>query len=113
MVISGMSSTVNPELLDPQWFKDQHGVEHFLAKTNDNFEKYYHDQKICDDNDEWNECLAAMRRPLPQSFRINSARLKTAPQLIKLLKDFAGWYRHHPVDLVMWSHLGFSRFLQD
>jgi hypothetical protein len=49
-------------------------VEHFLSKTNDNFESYYSAQKICDSDDEWTECLSAMRRPLSQAFRINAAR---------------------------------------
>ena len=84
-----MSSAVS-ESLEHQWFKDQHGVEHFLAKANENFEKYYYAQKICDSDEEWSKCLAAMRRPLPQSFRINSARLKTSPQLVKLLQDYSG-----------------------
>jgi len=68
----------------------KHGVDHFLAKTNANFERYYYDQNICAHDEEWAECLAAMRRPLPQSFRINSARLKVAPQLVKLLTHYSG-----------------------
>jgi hypothetical protein len=79
----------NNEAVEPQWCKDQHGVDHFLAKTNRNFETYYSAQGVCESDEEWAECLMAMRRPLPQSFRINSARLKTAPQLVKLLKDYS------------------------
>ena len=85
-----MSSNANSDTLDPKWFKDQHGVEHFLAQTNENFESYYYAQKICDSDQEWADCLAAMRRPLPQSFRLNASRPKISGQLIKLLKDYTG-----------------------
>jgi hypothetical protein len=89
-----MASTKSHETLEPEWFRDQNGVNHFLAKTNVNFETYYSSQKICGSQQEWEDCLAAMRRPLPQSLRVNSSRPKIAKQLIHILQNF-GMYSHH------------------
>ena len=85
-----MASSRAAETLEPQWFRDQNGVDHFLSKTNTNFETYYASQQICGSQQEWANCLAAMRRPLPQSFRVNSSRPKIAKQLIQILKNYAG-----------------------
>ena len=60
---------------DPQgeWVKNQTGLEFFVVKSNENFEKFYAAQKTCSSEEEWQECLAAMKRELPQGFRVDES----------------------------------------
>lgn len=81
--LSAGMATVNS--IESAWVKDQHGKEHYVAKTNENFETFYAAQKTCDSDQEWQECLSAMRRPLPQSFRINASKPMIGKQLVDVL----------------------------
>ena len=70
-----------------EWVCDQNGIRHLLVKSNNNFETYYASQRTCSNESEWQECLATMRKGLPQGFRIDLHRSSTSAQLIKLLKE--------------------------
>ena len=56
-----------------EWVKNQTGLEFFVVKSNENFEKFYAAQKTCFSEEEWQECLAAMKRELPQGFRVDES----------------------------------------
>ena len=58
-----------------EWVKNQTGLEFYVVKSNENFEKFYKAQNTCSNEDEWKECLAAMRRELPQGFRLDESSL--------------------------------------
>ena len=74
---------------EKQWVYDQNGARHLLAKSNSNFEAYYSAQSTCPSESEWQDCLAAMRRELPQGFRVDLQRAATSKQIIKLLKQMS------------------------
>lgn len=45
------------------------------SRASDRFESYYQTQKVCVDDDDFAMMMAAFRRPLPLTFRLNAARL--------------------------------------
>ena len=73
--------------LKEEWVYDQNGIQHKLVKSNQNFEKYYYLQKTCSSETEWRECLAAMRRELPQGFLVELQRSSISHRLISFLKE--------------------------
>ena len=81
-----VQAEVDQDLVKPRWWKNQQGVTFHLAKTNENFLSYYKAQKTCDSDEEWLECVAAMRRELPQSFRLRTSNSLTFQQLDHVLK---------------------------
>ena len=74
------------ESMKEEWAYDQHGIRHLVLRSNSNFETYYAAQNTCSSDLEWRECLSAMRRDLPQAFRVDLQRTSTSGQLINLLK---------------------------
>ena len=74
---------------EKEWVYDQKGDRYLLAKSNNNFETYYSAQSTCASEAEWQSCLAAMRKELPQSFRVDLQRPSTSNQIINLLKKLS------------------------
>lgn len=83
-----MISSLSEDTLCQERVKNQNGKEFKLFKTNKTLENYYYTQQICNSDDDWQECLRAMREELPQSFRINSSRPLLMEKYKKLLSDF-------------------------
>ena len=54
---------------------------------------FYAAQKTCQTDDEWSECLEAMRRELPQGFRVDESSLY-APFIKKTLLEYSA---KHPI----------------
>ena len=75
--------------VEKEWVYDQKGVGHFVAKSNKNFEAYYFAQSTCSSESEWHNCIAAMRRELPQGFRVDLQRASTSKQIISLLNKLS------------------------
>lgn len=75
-----------------EWVKDQNGAEHLVRKSNENFEIYYgtSGQRTCRTDAEWEQCLEAMRRPLPQGFRLNASRPAVFRRLRSILERLGG-----------------------
>ena len=67
---SSLSCTIHPE----EWVRNQNGKKYLLVRQNDKFEKYFLEQKICENEEEWQNCLKSMRTELPQAFRLNTSR---------------------------------------
>lgn len=87
-----------------EWVRNQHGELHFVSRTNDKFESYFKQQKLCDSEDEWQECLRYMRQDLPQSFRINSAKSpKVIDKLESYLKQFPALIERKPWNPHVWQ----------
>merc|ERR1719350_2770424 len=84
---SYQSHKLNESELKEEWVYDQNGIQHKLVKSNQNFEKYYYLQKTCSSETEWRECLAAMRRDLPQGFLVELHRSLISRRLISFLKE--------------------------
>lgn len=61
--------------VEAEWVTNQRGEKYFLKRQNDIFEKYFSEQKACETEEEWKNCLEFMRTDLPQAFRLNSSRL--------------------------------------
>lgn len=83
-----MASSPSSVHLDPERVKNQKGMEFHLVKSNSTMEKYYYTQKICNSDDDWQACLQAMRKELPQSFRVNSARPGLLERYKCILSEF-------------------------
>ena len=62
--------------IETEWVTNQRGEKYFLKRQNDKFEKFFSEQKTCETEEEWKNCLEVMRTDLPQSFRLNSSRLE-------------------------------------
>ncbi|CAG0879719.1 unnamed protein product [Cyprideis torosa] len=59
-----------------------------IVKENPLFEKYYKQQKIIPDEEEWFRFLSALREPLPTTFRITGFRSETRVLVRKVEKDY-------------------------
>ncbi|KAF7973923.1 hypothetical protein HWV62_13980 [Athelia sp. TMB] len=68
--------------------KDGNHTEHIEKEDmhNARFEAYYRAQNIIESDEEWEEFMAAMRRPLPTTFRVAGSRM-TAHTLNKTITD--------------------------
>ena len=62
--------------IETEWVTNQRGEKYFLKRQNDKFEKFFSEQKTCETEEEWKNCLEVMRTDLPQAFRLNSSRLE-------------------------------------
>jgi len=97
-----------------EWVKNQTGLGFFVVKSNANFETFYAAQKTCQTDDEWSECLEAMRRELPQGFRVDESSLY-APFIKKTLLEYSA---KHPIlqakpwcpESLIWQMTGVSRW---
>lgn len=58
-----------------------------IEKVNENFEKYYKQQKICASDEEFTTFMATMRETLPATFRINASKSDTSKRLLSIVKD--------------------------
>ena len=83
-----MASNSSSVQLELERVKNQNGMEFELVKSNSTMEKYYYTQKICNSDDDWQACLQAMRKELPQSFRVNAARPGLSERYKSLLTEF-------------------------
>ena len=75
--------------IEAEWVTDQRGDKFFLKRQNDKFEKFFSEQKTCETEEEWKNCLEVMRTDLPQSFRLNSSRLEKITEFFKKLIFFS------------------------
>ena len=66
---SGTNLSSATKIISPEWVKDQNGSEHYVARTNVDFERFYRAQNTCSTEEERQECLEAMRRDLNQERR--------------------------------------------
>ena len=65
--------------------RNQHGTEYVLKKSNKRMEKFYNEQKICGNFEEFEAWKNSMSKPLPQSFRLNTARKKEILQKLRAI----------------------------
>ena len=104
-----MATTIEPELV-----RNQKGENFMVTKHNEAFESYYGTQKVCDTDEEWQECLSYMRRDLPQAFRLNTSRPQQSRELAQhllkypLLKPIP-WPTNDPFPIV-WQFQQTSRW---
>jgi hypothetical protein len=102
-----MASSPSSVQLDVEKAKNQKGIEFHLVKTNSNLEYYYYTQKICNSEEDWQSCLQAMRKELPQSFRVNSARPGLSERYKNILSEFSKKEsRKIDVNRISWSDNG-------
>ena len=86
---SNLSDADTKLSVEKEWVYDQKGIRHYVAKSNENFESYYVAQSTCSSESEWLNCVAAMRRELPQGFRVDLQRTSTSKQIISLLNKLS------------------------
>lgn len=97
--------------VENEWVRNQNGELFFIARQNDKFENYFRQQKLCDSEEEWQECLSYMRRDLPQSFRINSNRSEnTIQKLEDYLSKFPDLVERKPWNSYVWQVKKHSRW---
>ena len=74
--------------IETEWVTNQRGEKYFLKRQNDKFEKFFSEQKTCETEEEWKNCLEVMRTDLPQAFRLNSSRLEKITEFQNRLNIF-------------------------
>ena len=74
--------------IETEWVTNQRGEKYFLKRQNDKFEKFFSEQKTCETEEEWKNCLEVMRSDLPQAFRLNSSRLEKITEFQNILIFF-------------------------
>jgi len=97
-----------------EWVKNQQGLDIFVVKSNASFEKFYVAQRTCSSDKEWEDCLAAMKRELPQGFRVDESSIY-CNFIKKVLQDYS---KNHPIvqakpwcrDGLIWQMAGISRW---
>jgi tRNA (cytosine34-C5)-methyltransferase len=67
------------------WTKENAPYD-IIVKENANFEKYYRQLNICQTNEEFNEMLATLQKPLPITFRITKYK-SFSREVMSLLKN--------------------------
>uniref|UniRef100_A0A336KDT8 tRNA (cytosine(34)-C(5))-methyltransferase n=1 Tax=Culicoides sonorensis TaxID=179676 RepID=A0A336KDT8_CULSO len=65
---------------------------HEIVRENENFMMYYKHQKICKNEDEWNEFLTALRSDLPSTFRVTGSKKEAQLLNEAIKKDFLTEY---------------------
>ena len=73
--------------IETEWVTNQRGEKYFLKRQNDKFEKFFSEQKTCETEEEWKNCLEVMRTDLPQAFRLNSSRLEKITEFQNRLRN--------------------------
>ncbi len=58
-----------------------------IIKENLNFEKYYKEQKICANDEEFEKLMTNMKVTLPATFRINTSSKPEFKRLLKIVKE--------------------------
>jgi hypothetical protein len=54
------------------------------------FELYYRAQELLESEDEWNEFMESLRRPLPVTFRVNRGLHSPGPTLTRISQEERG-----------------------